>query len=78
MPPIMSIRGGKKIQPTMLTARMNTATGVCSRTAPSVPPITISAAGPLSNAETCPPSRKLPPTMATNARVSPIRLSTSI
>ena len=50
----------KKIQRPMLIARMNTAIGVCSNTAPSVPPSTINAAGPLSNAEIWPPSKSCP------------------
>ncbi|MNE60162.1 hypothetical protein D3C80_1552910 [compost metagenome] len=51
IPPARSIRGGKRIQRTICSARLKALMGDCSKAAARVPPITISAAGPLSSAD---------------------------
>ena len=65
-------------QPTIFMARRKIGSGVCTSTAPMVPPPTIMNAVSYSSAPRWPPSIALPPRMATNETTTPAKLRMSM
>ena len=72
------LRGGRNTHGSSFMPGHETGGELCSMTAPSVPPITITKAVICSSEEIWPPSRACPPRMAARPRTMPMGLMRSM